>query len=128
MKKSQDLHALRVPARWRGHYRDLLVLRKGLLKQGAFVTSRYSTGMIGCTVSLGILCQEPDALSEVDAAIARIADGSYGTCEKTGEPIPESRLRVVPWTRFTREALEDAERGKMAERLPRNSVAWLAPA
>ena len=30
--------------------RDLFVLRKGLLKQGAFVTSRYSTGMIGCTV------------------------------------------------------------------------------
>ncbi len=79
-------------------------------------------------MSLGILAQEPDALSEVDAAIARILDGSYGVCQKTGSPIPESRLRVVPWTRFTKEALEDTERVKMAERLPRDSVAWLAPA
>jgi RNA polymerase-binding transcription factor DksA len=126
--KAQELNALRVPPQWRGHFKELQTLRKGLLKNRENQTSRFSTGMIGRSIVLGILAQDPDALSEVDAAIARILDGSYGICQKTGQPIPESRLRVVPWTRFTKEALEDTERGKMAERLPRNSVAWLAPA
>lgn len=126
--KDPDSNTLRVPPQWRGHFKELQTLRKGLLRNRENKTSRFSSGMIGRAIVLGILAQDPDALSEVDAAIARILEGSYGICEKTGQPIPESRLRVVPWTRFTKEALEDTERGKMAERLPRNSVAWLAPA
>jgi len=45
-------------------------------------------------------------LFEVDAALARIADGVYGICEETGEPIPFRRLQVEPTTRYTVEALE----------------------
>jgi DnaK suppressor protein len=40
-------------------------------------------------------------LSEIDAALQRIWDGTYGVCEASGEPIPEARLRAIPWTRFT---------------------------
>ena len=128
MMKNPDSNTLRVPPEWRGHFKELQTLRKGLLKTRDNPKSRLAASVIGRAMSLGILAHEPDALSEVDAAISRILDGSYGICQKTGRPIPESRLRVVPWTRFTKEALEGIERGKMAERLPRNSVAWLAPA
>jgi RNA polymerase-binding transcription factor DksA len=38
-------------------------------------------------------------LAEIDAAIARIADGSYGVCEVCGEPIPEGRLIARPTAR-----------------------------
>lgn len=126
--KKPDSSTPCVPPQWRGHFKELQTLRKGLLKSRDNPKSRFAASWIGRSMSLGILAQEPDALSEVDAAIGRILDGSYGICQKTGHPIPESRLRVVPWTRFTKEVLEDIERGKMAERLPRNSVAWLAPA
>jgi RNA polymerase-binding transcription factor DksA len=37
-------------------------------------------------------------LRAVDAALARIADGSYGDCARCGNPIPAARLRVLPAT------------------------------
>jgi DnaK suppressor protein len=36
-------------------------------------------------------------LDEVRRARRRVADGSYGTCEVCGIPIPEERLEVRPW-------------------------------
>jgi len=34
---------------------------------------------------------------EIEAALARIDDGTYGTCVKCGKPIPEARLEAVPY-------------------------------
>jgi RNA polymerase-binding protein DksA len=39
-------------------------------------------------------------LEEVDAALLRIEDGTYGTCEDCGGPIGEDRLRAIPWARL----------------------------
>jgi RNA polymerase-binding transcription factor DksA len=36
-------------------------------------------------------------LDEVRRARRRVADGTYGTCEVCGEPIPEGRLEARPW-------------------------------
>jgi DnaK suppressor protein len=36
-------------------------------------------------------------LAAVDAALARLDAGTYGRCAVDGEPIPEGRLRAVPW-------------------------------
>jgi len=36
-------------------------------------------------------------LDEVRRARRRIAEGTYGTCEVCGEPIPEARLEARPW-------------------------------
>ena len=38
-------------------------------------------------------------LAEVDAARARLADGTYGTCEECGGPIGEGRLEARPTAR-----------------------------
>lgn len=38
-------------------------------------------------------------LDEVDAAVQRVDDGTYGVSEVSGEPIPDERLRAVPWAR-----------------------------
>ena len=38
-------------------------------------------------------------LDEIDAALARVADGSYGTCELCGKPIPSGRLEARPTSR-----------------------------
>ena len=53
--------------------------------------------------------KEQKLLSEIDAALARIDDGSYGLCEGTGEPIEYRRLEARPWARYSvahKEALE----------------------
>ena len=38
-------------------------------------------------------------LAEVDAALARLAAGSYGRCERCGQPIPAGRLAARPTAR-----------------------------
>ncbi len=39
-------------------------------------------------------------ISEIDHALAKIEDGSYGTCEICGKPIGEARLAALPWARY----------------------------
>jgi RNA polymerase-binding protein DksA len=36
-------------------------------------------------------------LGEIDAALQRIEDGTYGTCTNCGGRIPEERLEALPW-------------------------------
>jgi RNA polymerase-binding transcription factor DksA len=36
-------------------------------------------------------------IAEIDAALDRVADGSYGTCERCGASIPDERLEAIPW-------------------------------
>lgn len=53
------------------------------------------------------------ALAEVEAALARIADGSYGVCVRCGEPILAERLEILPMAAMCM----DCQR--LAERAPR---------
>jgi RNA polymerase-binding protein DksA len=48
-----------------------------------------------------------ELLGEIDAALKRIEDGTYGTCEGCGKPIGEDRLEAIPWTRF---CIDDARK------------------
>jgi DnaK suppressor protein len=53
--------------------------------------------------------KEQKLLQEIDAALTRLDDGSYGFCQGTGEPIEYRRLQARPWARFSvayKEALE----------------------
>lgn len=55
-------------------------------------------------------------LREIDAAMGRIEDDTYGICEETEEPIEEERLLALPWTRLSVEGAEirDRRRSKFA--------------
>jgi RNA polymerase-binding transcription factor DksA len=119
-----DPAALHVPAKWYRHYQKLQSLREALMAERADQVSEITepleqhsmddadsaTDEFDHNLALGMLSYEDDTLFEVDAAIQRILDGTYGICEVTGKAIPEERLRVVPWTRYTKEALERIER------------------
>jgi RNA polymerase-binding transcription factor DksA len=39
-------------------------------------------------------------LAEIDAALKRLAAGTYGICEACGRPIEEDRLEAIPYARF----------------------------
>lgn len=49
-------------------------------------------------------------LDEIEHAMAKLDDGTYGVDEETGEPIPDERLRAVPAARYTVEVQERMER------------------
>jgi DnaK suppressor protein len=60
--------------------------------------------------------QDQARLREVEDALARMDDGSYGVCEESGEPIPFGRLAAEPTARYTLEAQELLERERERER------------
>jgi DnaK suppressor protein len=47
-----------------------------------------------------LLEQSSSGLAQVEAALGRIADGTYGVCAVCGGPIAEGRLEARPWTPF----------------------------
>ena len=49
-------------------------------------------------------------ISKIDAALARIEDGTYGFCEETGDPISLKRLEARPIATLSLEAQERHER------------------
>ena len=44
-----------------------------------------------------ILDNEKTLLTEVQQALARIENGTYGICSNCRQPIPEQRLEALPW-------------------------------
>lgn len=48
-------------------------------------------------------------LMEIESALARIENGSFGLCEETEEPIEAERLLAIPWTRLSIEGAEIRE-------------------
>lgn len=53
--------------------------------------------------------RESKLLQKIDHALAKFEDGSYGTCELTGEEIPLARLLARPVAQYTVEAKAEME-------------------
>jgi DnaK suppressor protein len=49
---------------------------------------------------------EREQLYEIEQALKRIEDGTYGICEVTGKPIGRARLEAIPTARLSIEAQE----------------------
>lgn len=62
--------------------------------------------------ALSLVSSEQDALNEIEEAIQRMRDGSYGICEVTGKPITKERLLAVPFARFSVEGQKEYEKNK----------------
>lgn len=60
--------------------------------------------------ALTVLSQEQDALYEIEEAIKRVEDKTYGVCQMSGKTIPQARLDAIPFTRFTVECQAQLER------------------
>ena len=60
--------------------------------------------------------RERKLISKIDAALMRIADGSYGYCEETDEPISLRRLEARPIATLSLEAQERHERMERTHR------------
>ena len=51
-------------------------------------------------VAIRNLDRQSALLKNVQAALARIEDETYGTCIRCDEPIPEKRLNALPWAAY----------------------------
>ena len=75
---------------------------------------------INQNVSFGLREREISRLREVESALMRIENGSYGFCEETDEPIEKRRLQKVPWARLSIAAAEEKEREENNLRKPKS--------
>lgn len=62
--------------------------------------------------TLGLLEGGRALLHEIDEALERIRQGTYGICQATGRPIGKARLRAKPWAKFCYEYTLALERGQ----------------
>lgn len=58
---------------------------------------------------LSILDEVEAELAEIEHALQRLDEGTYGTCEACGKTIPDDRLEAMPATRFCLEDQAKAE-------------------
>ena len=131
-ESASQLMESEIPTKWKRYYKLLIELRthvkdelalhtaetlKQSSKENSGDLSGYGshqadagTDTFDRDFALGILSTEHDALNEIEEAIYRIKDGSYGICEQTGKAIKKERLSVVPFTRFSLEGQIEFEK------------------
>ena len=62
-------------------------------------------------LALDLMDSERKLLREIDDALQRIEDKTYGICEATGKPIAKARLEAKPWARYCVEHARMLEQG-----------------
>lgn len=65
---------------------------------------------------LGLMDSERKILLEINDALNRIEDGTYGICESRGEQIPKQRLKAIPWARYCVACATLLEKGLLAKK------------
>ena len=124
----------KVPTQWASYYESLMSLRnslKGSLGERSNETigasaresgelsinsSDAGTETFDRDLALSMVANDQEALEEIEEAIDRIFDGSYGICLETQKPINKIRLKAVPFTRFSVEGQNQYERGRIKEK------------
>ncbi|CAA9210853.1 MAG: hypothetical protein AVDCRST_MAG76-107 [uncultured Acidimicrobiales bacterium] len=56
-----------------------------------------STTAVDRERDLALSAQARAEVADIDVALDKIDDGTYGTCDKCGKAIPKARLEVIPW-------------------------------
>jgi RNA polymerase-binding protein DksA len=59
--------------------------------------------------TLGLMENEEQVLEQIEAALERIEEGTYGVCIDTGKRIPKARLNAIPYTPYCVEAASRLE-------------------
>jgi RNA polymerase-binding transcription factor DksA len=127
-KSSTELVEKDVPKKWKKYYKLLIDLRMHVSDEISLHTAdtlkhnaRDDSGNTSSPADLGtdsfdrdfalsLVSNEQDALNEIEEAILRIKEGSYGVCEITDKAIPAVRLSAVPFTRYSIEGQAEHER------------------
>ncbi len=62
-------------------------------------------------ISLEVTNKEFNLLRQIDRALEKIQEGTYGICDLSGEEIPLKRLEAIPYATMTVRAQEKFEKG-----------------
>ena len=62
------------------------------------------------SLNLNLAASDRKMINEINDALKRIVDRTYGLCEATHEPIKKARLDEIPWARYTIQAAREIDR------------------
>ena len=62
------------------------------------------------SLTLDLASNEMELVSEIEHALRKIQEGSFGICEGSGKGIPKTRLDALPYVRYTKDYQEDIEK------------------
>jgi RNA polymerase-binding transcription factor len=68
--------------------------------------------LLGAEMDEGLAAPLRAELDAVERAERRLAEGTYGLSVESGEPIPDGRLRSIPWAERTAEEQARLESGR----------------
>jgi DnaK suppressor protein len=63
------------------------------------------------TISLEVSNKELNILKQIDRALEKIQEGTYGICDLSGKEISKARLEAIPYATMTVDAQEKLEKG-----------------
>ena len=70
-----------------------------------------ATATLGREIDYTLGDNAEQVLSEIDAALKRVEDGTYGTCVNCGQEIPRERLQANPWASLCIDCKRKSEGG-----------------
>lgn len=127
-KASTELSEDEIPKKWKKYYSLLVDLRSHVsdgislhtsdtlqnssVEDNSNKNTETDTDHFDRDFALSLVSNEQDALNEIEAAILRIKEGTYGICEITGKPIPAARLTAVPFARYSVEGQAEHEKNQ----------------
>ncbi len=97
------------------HFKEILLMRKAELEKILFNISSEINDINGCEIKdegdfaaasmdsgrdYQIYLNQKKELAEIEEALKKIEDGTYGICEMCDEPISEERLKIKPYAKY----------------------------
>ncbi len=71
------------------------------------------TDDFGKTISLEVSTRGYQILRQIDRALEKIDEGTYGICDISGKEIPKARLEAIPYATMTVDAQQKLEKGEL---------------
>jgi len=97
------------------HYKEILLMRKAELEKILYNISNEINDISKCDIKdegdyaaasmdsgrdYQIYLNQKKELAEIEDALKRIEEGTYGICEMCDEPIQEERLKIKPYAKY----------------------------
>lgn len=71
----------------------------------------HGTDTFDRTISLEVSNKEYGILRQIERALEKMDEETYGVCDLTEKEIPRARLEAIPWANMTVEAQDKFEKG-----------------
>ena len=97
------------------HFKEILLMRKAELEKILYNISTEINDISKCDIKdegdyaaasmdsgrdYQIYLNQKKELAEIEEALKRIEEGTYGICEMCDEPIQEERLKIKPYAKY----------------------------